>query len=108
MPAPEPPKIYKEFIRRYPKLAKAWALVRDQGAEGPLDAKMVRLVKLGIAMGAMQEGAVHAGVRKTLAIGATREEIEQVISLLAGTLGFPATVAVFSWTRDEMDRFGSS
>jgi hypothetical protein len=48
-------------------------------------------------MGALREGAVRAGVRKALAQGISRVEIEQVIALAAGTLGLPATVAVYSW-----------
>jgi 4-carboxymuconolactone decarboxylase len=62
------------------------------------------LVKLAIAIGALREGAVHASVRKALAMGITREEIEQVIALAAGTLGLPATVAVFSWVEDRFNR----
>jgi alkylhydroperoxidase/carboxymuconolactone decarboxylase family protein YurZ len=42
---------------------------------------------------------VHANVRKALANGISRKEIEQVLALAAGTLGLPATVAVFSWVQ---------
>lgn len=96
----KPPKTYKQFIHRYPKLGEAWDLIRTAGDEGPLDAKTVRLVRLGIAIGAMREGAIHSGVRKALAQGVTRDEIEQVVCLAASTLGMPSTVAVFSWVGD--------
>jgi len=102
--APKPPKAYEEFIKRYPKLGQAWDLIHAAGIDGPLDDMTVRLVKLGIAIGAMREGAIHSSVRKALAQGIAPAEIEQVIGLAAGTLGMPSTVAVFSWIRDEPRR----
>lgn len=97
---PQPPASYVEFVKRYPKLEVAWRAINEEGEEGPLDERTQRLVKLGIAIGAMREGAVHANVRKALAMGIAMEEIEQVIALAAGTLGLPSTVAIFSWVRD--------
>lgn len=99
---PEPPLGYKRFIERFPKLGQAWDLASEAGLTGPLDAKQVRLIKVATAIGAMREGAVRAGVRKAVAEGITREELDQVISLAAGTLGFPATVAVFTWVESAM------
>lgn len=97
---PEPPKTYQEFVKRFPKLAEAWEKIAEAGKEGPLDEKAGRLLKLAIAVGAMREGAIHASVRKALAMGVTKEEIEQVVALAAGTLGLPSTVAIFSWVED--------
>ncbi len=97
----QPPAIHQAFLKRFPRLARAWELVSEEGAEGPLDAKTQRLVKLAIALGAMREGAVHAGVRKARDAGASLAEIEQVVSLASGTIGFPATVAVWTWVREE-------
>src|SRR5262245_47761830 len=94
---PKPPKAYDEFTQRYPKLAKAWKQIAEAGAEGPLDEKTARLIKLAIAIGAMREGAVHSSVRKALAMGISTEEIHQVVALAAGTLGMPSTVAVYTW-----------
>jgi alkylhydroperoxidase/carboxymuconolactone decarboxylase family protein YurZ len=95
---PKAPKTYTSFIARYPKLGEAWQTIAEAGNEGPLDARTVRLVKLAVAVGAMREGAVHASVRKALAMGISREEIAQVVALAAGTLGMPATVAIHTWT----------
>ena len=96
----EPPKMYSTFVSRYPKLGLAWENIAEAGKEGPLDERSVRLIKLGIAIGALREGAVHSSVRKAIDIGIPREELEQVVALAAGTLGLPATVAAFSWVRD--------
>ncbi len=103
---PKPPDTFIEFTQRFPKLAEAWKLVGEASAGGPLDEKTGRLIKLAVSIGNMREGAVHSAVRKALASGVTRAEVEQVIALAASTLGFPATVAVFSWVRDELDRGG--
>jgi alkylhydroperoxidase/carboxymuconolactone decarboxylase family protein YurZ len=97
----KPPDTYLEFTKRFPKLGKAWEQLGDAGLDGPLDEKTARLIKLAVAIGCLREGAVHSAARKALAAGASREAIEQVIALAASTLGLPATVAVYTWIRDE-------
>ena len=97
---PKPPRTYEEFTARHPKLKDAWDRIGEAGNEGPLDEKTRRLVKLAVAVGAQREGAAHSSVRKGLAQGLTREEMEQVIALAAGTIGLPAAAAAFTWIRD--------
>ena len=92
-----PPRAYTEFIERYPGLERAWREINSAGSEGPIDTRAQRLLKLAISIGAMREGAVRSSVRKAMAMGIPREEIEQVVALAAGTLGMPSTVAVFTW-----------
>ena len=99
---PKPPAAYDKFVSRFPKIGEAWELISEAGREGPLDEKTARLAKLAIAVGAMREGAIHANVRKALAIGITRAEIDQIIALSAGTLGLPSAVAVFSWVNERL------
>lgn len=95
---------YGAFSARFPRLRDAWDLIGEAGKHGPLDEKTIRLVKLGIAIGAQHQGAVHASLRKASALGITREEIDQVVTLAAGTLGLPQIAAVFSWLDDEAAR----
>lgn len=95
----EPPRTYRDFIAAYPRLGEAWSLAREAEAAGPLDEKTRRLIKLGIAAGAMRQGAVSSAARKARAAGASDAEVEQVVALAASTLGFPAAVAVFDWIR---------
>lgn len=97
---PDPPRRYRDFVKRYPKLWEAWEKIHEAGSGGPLDQKTCRLLKLAIAIGAMREGAVRSGARKAAAEGMSREEIEQVVALAAATIGLPATVAVYSWVQD--------
>jgi alkylhydroperoxidase/carboxymuconolactone decarboxylase family protein YurZ len=91
-------------VERYPKLEQAWEQLSEAGREGPLDDKTLRLMKLGITIGAMREGAVRANVRKAIALGIPPAEIEQVIALAAATLGMSATVAIFSWVQNELSK----
>lgn len=97
---PKPPETHHDFTDTFPEVARAWEGIGAAGKVGPLDEKTCRLVKLALAMGAQQEGAVHASVRKGLAMGITREELNQVVVLSAGTLGFPQTVAAYTWIKD--------
>ena len=103
----KPPKTYKLFVERYPEIGQAWDLVRRAEGRGNLDDKTLRLVKLGIAIGGMKEGAVHSAVRKALAAGVTPDEVGQVVAMAASTLGFPSTVAVFSWVDEQVEKFAT-
>ena len=96
-----PPAAHQQFVRRFPSLGKAWDLVNEEGGRGPLDARTQRLLKLAIGIGALREGAVHSGVRKASDAGASLAEMEQVVALAASTIGFPASVAVWNWVREE-------
>jgi 4-carboxymuconolactone decarboxylase len=96
-----PPAVHQHFVRRFPSLGTAWDLVNQEGGRGPLDDKTQRLLKLAIGIGALRQGAVHSGVRKARDAGASLAEMEQVVALAASTIGFPASVAVWSWVREE-------
>ena len=97
---PKPPQAYEDFIRQFPLLEEAWRKIHDAGKEGPLSVENARLVKLGIAVGAMREGAIRSSVRKAKAMGIDNATILQVVALSAGTLGLPSVVAVHSWLRE--------
>jgi AhpD family alkylhydroperoxidase len=99
----ELPKAYQNFMDNYQSI---WAAYDQLGAavhrQGPLDEKSRELVKLGIAVGAGLEGAVHSHVRKALAAGASPEEIRQVALLAIPTVGFPTMMAALTWIEDEL------
>lgn len=100
---PPPPSAYNRFTTRFPDLEQAWEHMAAAGRSGPLDERIQRLVKLGIAIGAMREGSVHSSVRKAQAMGIEEEALEQVVALAASTIGMPSTVAAFQWVRDVLD-----
>lgn len=98
------PAVYQDLRERYPDVLAA----QDQMAaavqrSGPLDARTHRLVKLGLAVGSMAEGAVRSNTRKALELGVTPAEIEQVALLAITTRGFPAAVASWGWIREVLD-----
>ena len=97
----KPPRTFDEFSETFPKLREAWDLLGDAGKDGPLDEKSQRLVKLGIAIGAMREGAVHSSVRKGRAAGVSIEEMHQIVALASSIIGMPSAVAAWTWIRDE-------
>ncbi len=103
-----PPKAFRQFIQRHQQLGDAWEMISLAGAAGPLDVRTQRLVKLGIAMGAMRSSSVHSGVRKALALGITPDEIQQVVALSAGTVGMPGAVACFDWVQDVVEASGGA
>jgi len=94
------PEIYSSFQRQFPVLCRNLDALAESANAGPLDERTSRLVKLGIAMGAMAEGAVRSNARRALEAGATPEEILHVVALTVTTRGFPAAVASYSWIED--------
>jgi len=98
------PEVYRSFRRRFPDVVRRHDAVAEAvDAAGPLDEQTLRLVKLGIALGAQSDGAVRSNVRKALEAGVSRESIEQVVLLGLTTRGFPATIAAWKWTSEVFD-----
>ena len=97
-PLPQP---FVRFTRDYAAIARAYDALGKVCAEaGPLDEKTRELIKLGMAIGGRLEGAVHAHTRRALAAGATPEEVRHVVAMAVPTVGFPTTVAAFTWVDD--------
>jgi alkylhydroperoxidase/carboxymuconolactone decarboxylase family protein YurZ len=91
-----------DFQSSYPRI---WEAFNELGARchesgGPLDEKTRRLVKLGIAIAARHEGAVHSAVRHSLAAGVTPEELSHVAILAITTIGWPAAYAALTWIEE--------
>jgi len=98
------PKRFQKFVEANPEVAKAYkALGAAVSDAGPLDARTRQLVKVGIAIGARMEGAVHSHVRKALEAGATPEEIRHAALQATTTVGFPAMMAGLSWVEDVLE-----
>lgn len=99
------PDIYVEFRKKFPAVATAHdQLAAEAERAGPLDEKTARIVKLALAVGALSEGAVRSNVRKALAKGVTKEEIEHVMMLALTTKGFPSMIASWQWALEVLDR----
>ena len=95
------PEAYVRFREHYTDVARSLdALAKATEEAGSLDARAQRLVKLGIAIGALAEGAVRSNVRKARALGVTDDEIRQTAMLAISTVGFPAAVAASAWIEE--------
>jgi alkylhydroperoxidase/carboxymuconolactone decarboxylase family protein YurZ len=95
------PNIVEELRAEHPGVWAAYEeLERTLAAAGPLDARTQRLVKLALALGAGQEGAVHSHVRRGLREGLSRAELLQVALLGVTTLGWPHATSGRAWILD--------
>lgn len=100
----KPPEFYRRFIERYADVGKAYEELGEATKKaGPLDRRTAELVKLGIAIGARHEGAVHSHARRALEAGASPQEVRHVVLLATTTLGFPAMMAGLSWVEDVLE-----
>jgi len=104
-PKPRVPNRFTRFKETYPTIGQAYEDLSDAVAEaGPLDAKTRALVKLGIAVGARMEGAVHSHVRKALEAGCSADEIKHAVLQATTTIGFPNMMAAYSWTEGVLEK----
>ncbi|MBI4528770.1 MAG: carboxymuconolactone decarboxylase family protein [Deltaproteobacteria bacterium] len=103
------PRSYENFKKSYPEIWQAYdrlgGLVHDAG---PVDKKSRELLKLAMAIGSRSEGAVHSHTRRAMEVGAKADEIYHVVLLGLTTLGFPATIAAWTWVKDEVEKHSSS
>jgi AhpD family alkylhydroperoxidase len=95
------PSAYRRFAADHPRIIQAYESLGEATlGDGPLDRKTAELVKLGIAIGAGLEGAVHAHVRRARDAGAGADEIRHAVRLALTTIGFPSMMSALSWAND--------
>jgi AhpD family alkylhydroperoxidase len=99
------PGTFRELMEAFPEITEAHAQMATavEGA-GPLDAKTCALIKIGVSVGAGLESALRSHVRRATQAGASHEEIVQAVFQGMNTVGFPRTVAAWSWARVQFDR----
>lgn len=99
------PNTYKHFAARFPALIESHERTAQAvDAAGPLDRQAAALVKIGICVGAGLESALRAHVRKGRQAGLTEAQIEHAIVQAMNTIGFPRTVAAWSWAQVQFER----
>jgi 4-carboxymuconolactone decarboxylase len=92
------PSVYTNFREQHPRVAEALdQLGRATDTASALDDATARLVTLGIAVGALAEGAVRSNARKALVAGVDPEQIRSVALHAISTRGFPAAIAALGW-----------
>jgi len=99
------PSAYRRFGDAHPRVIQAYEALGDATlGDGPLDRRTAELVKIGIAVGARLEGAVHAHVRRAREAGASAEDIRHAIRLATTTVGFPTMMSALSWAEDILEQ----
>lgn len=99
------PGTFKRFAERFPDLVQAHEKIAQAvDAQGNFDAKTTELIKIGICLGAGLESAMRSHVRKATQAGASVSQIEQAIMQGMNTVGFPRTVAAWSWAHEQFER----
>ncbi|UCE02657.1 MAG: carboxymuconolactone decarboxylase family protein [Candidatus Latescibacterota bacterium] len=95
------PDIIEALRTEHPDVWDAYTKLGDAASSaGPLDKKTQRLVKLALALGAREQGAVHSHARRAMRQGVTRDELLHVAFLGITTLGWPHATAGRSWILD--------
>jgi 4-carboxymuconolactone decarboxylase len=99
------PKIFQSFSERYPDvLASYQELAKACRNAGPMDEKIQELIMLGIAVGANSRGGVMSHTRKALDVGASPDEILQVVVLSLTPTGFPNMIAAMGWVKEVLEK----
>ena len=82
------PFSYERFTKEFPEIEKEYdKLAKKCHAAGPLNEKLRRLVKLGIAIGSESEGAVKSHTRRAIAMGISPKEIRHAVLVGLTTIG---------------------
>jgi len=99
------PKNTQSFAASYKDVWEAFQKLGDEcHSAGPLDDRVRRLIKVGIAAAAQSEGAVHSAVRQAKDANISNEEICHAIILTLTTIGFPRAMAAMSWAQDILQK----
>ena len=99
------PKPTRALQKEFPKVWKSFQeLGKDCHSAGPLDERVRRLVKIGIAAAAQSEGALHSAVRNARKAGVSSAEIRHSILLSMTTVGFPRAMEALAWAEDILKR----
>ena len=99
------PEVFKEFQQQFPEVAKSHDELALKCLDwGPLDAKVKRLVKLGISIGLNAEGAVRSHARRALEEGITADEVQHTVLLSFTTAGFPTMIASLKWINEVIEK----
>ncbi|MDA2937427.1 carboxymuconolactone decarboxylase family protein [Acidobacteria bacterium AH-259-A15] len=97
------PEFLQKVVERYPDIWGKYGELSQaiSSAEG-LDDRSQRLVKLGIAIGAGRQGAVHSHSRKCKKAGLSSAELHHAALLAITTIGWSGAIAALSWINDEL------
>src|SRR5690606_20961013 len=91
---PKPPRFYERFVKKYPAVAGKYEELGDAvHGIGPLSDRDRALIKLAISGSHLYGSAFKAHIRKAVASGISRNEIEHLALLFLPTVGYPTMMA---------------
>ncbi|HUS97253.1 MAG TPA: carboxymuconolactone decarboxylase family protein [Hyphomicrobiaceae bacterium] len=95
------PEAAQRTADQFPEVWDAYqALGKAAEAAGPLDAKTIRLIKLGISIGASFDSAARSHIRRALREdGVTGAELRHAALLAITTVGWSRGVATLDWIK---------
>jgi AhpD family alkylhydroperoxidase len=99
------PKILDDFKGQFPKAWAAYEELRNAcNEQGPLDAKTIELIKIGVSVGVEQEGGVTAHISRAKKAGANNDEIYHAILSTTGQAGFPAVLSAYAAAKAYLEK----
>ncbi|HEU5291981.1 MAG TPA: carboxymuconolactone decarboxylase family protein [Cyclobacteriaceae bacterium] len=102
---PKPPKFYEQFVKKYPQVAGKYEELGDAvHGLGPLSDRDRALIKLAISGSHLYSSAFKAHIRKAVASGISRDEIEHLVLLFLPTVGFPVMMAAMGIVEEQMQK----
>lgn len=102
---PKPPKFYEQFVKKHPHVAGKYEELGDAvHGQGPLTDRDRALVKLAISGSHLFSSAFKAHIRKAIATGVSREEIEHLVLLFLPTIGFPTMMAAMGIVNEQLEK----
>ena len=100
-PEEELPSAAGDFADEYPDVWDRYADLGESCSDaGPIDGETKRLVKLGLAIGAQSEGAVHSHVRRALDEDVPPETLKHAAVLAIPMIGLSKAMAAMTWIED--------
>ena len=98
------PKTFKKITDEYPDVWAAHEQLSEACAEaGPLDRKIVELIKVGICVGAGLETATQRHAIMAMENGAMKDEIYQTVLMAMTTVGHPRAAAGWKWVKSVVE-----
>lgn len=99
------PKTLDDFKTQFPDLWSAYERLRNTSdRDGPLDAKTIELIKVGISTAMEHEGGVVAHASQARKAGASDDEIYQAILTATTLCGFPAVLGAVSTAKKFLEK----
>lgn len=98
------PSSLQRFAAKYPKIWEKYSeLGQESSLAGPLDGRLVQLIKVAIYASKRQETPFKTHVRLAIENGATAEEIDHTVLQILTAEGLGTTIRVWNWANSVIE-----